>query len=273
MPVYVICKGEVVMESDILSIVRKINWILQEAPTGAFSFNELCEILSKQSDSNVYIVNSNGKLLGVHYMRLQDKSDLEFDEASGSERVPQEYNERLLKITETMANVQDESLLEIFPEDELTKEKYHTFIPIQCGGHRWGTMFLTRYEPAYTDEDLALAEIGATSVALEIQRLKNIEAAEDKREEEVVKMALRTLSYSESEAAIRIFEELDGDEGILVASRVADQSRITRSVIVNALRKLESAGVIESKSLGMKGTHIKVLNRKFDEELEKMKNQ
>ena len=49
-------------------------------------------------------------------------------------------------------------------------------------------------------------------------------------------------------------------EGILVASRIADKVGITRSVIVNALRKLESAGVIESKSSGMKGTYIKVLN-------------
>ncbi len=31
-------------------------------------------------------------------------------------------------------------------------------------------------------------------------------------------------------------------------------------MIVNALRKLESAGVIESRSLGMKGTYLKVLN-------------
>ena len=38
---------------------------------------------------------------------------------------------------------------------------------------------------------------------------------------------------------------------------------ITRSVIVNALRKLESAGIIESKSLGMKGTYIKVLKEYF----------
>ena len=135
--------------------------------------------------------------------------------------------------------------------DENTKEKFHTFIPITSGGNRWGTMLLTRYEPAYTDEDVALAEIGATAVGLEIQRLKNIEAEEESRNEEVVKMAIRTLSYSENEAVQRIFEELDGEEGILVASKIADRSRITRSVIVNALRKLESAGVIESKSLGM----------------------
>ena len=44
------------------------------------------------------------------------------------------------------------------------------------------------------------------------------------------------------------------------------------SVIVNALRKFESAGVIESRSLGMKGTHIKILNDKLIPELKKVRN-
>lgn len=89
----------------------------------------------------------------------------------------------------------------------------------------------------------------------------------------VVQMALGTLSYSELEAMEHIFEELDGgDEGLLVASKVADRVGITRSVIVNALRKLESAGgVIESRSLGMKGTHIKILNDKLLDELKLVK--
>jgi transcriptional pleiotropic repressor len=38
-------------------------------------------------------------------------------------------------------------------------------------------------------------------------------------------------------------------------------------VIVNALRKLESAGIIESRSLGMKGTHIKVRSPLFIDDL------
>ena len=70
---------------------------------------------------------------------------------------------------------------------------------------------------------------------------------------------------------IHIFKELDGNEGLLVASKVADRVGITRSVIVNALRKLESAGVIESRSLGMKGTYIKVLNDLLMAELKRMK--
>ena len=66
---------------------------------------------------------------------------------------------------------------------------------------------------------------------------------------------------------------LDGEEGILVASKIADRVGITRSVIVNALRKFESAGVIESRSSGMKGTYIKVLNEVIFDELEEIKAQ
>ena len=103
-----------------------------------------------------------------------------------------------------------------------------------------------------------------------MQRRKSLEIDEEARKKAVVQMAIGTLSYSEIEAVQKIFEELNGNEGLLVASKIADRSGITRSVIVNALRKLESAGVIESRSLGMKGTHIKVLNSRFHEELAKL---
>ena len=70
------------------------------------------------------------------------------------------------------------------------------------------------------------------------------------------------------EAIVHIFDELGGREGVLVASRIADSVGITRSVIVNALRKLESAGVIESRSSGMRGTYIKIVNEYIDEALD-----
>ena len=106
---------------------------------------------------------------------------------------------------------------------------------------------------------------------MEILREKAEEIEEEARSKAVVQMAISSLSYSELEAIEHIFEELNGTEGLLVASKIADRVGITRSVIVNALRKLESAGVIESRSLGMKGTYIKVLNDKFLQELAKLK--
>jgi transcriptional pleiotropic repressor len=61
-----------------------------------------------------------------------------------------------------------------------------------------------------------------------------------------------------------------GDEGVIVASRISKKGKITNSVISNALKKVESAGIIESKGLGMKGTYIKVLNPEIREQLQNM---
>ena len=83
---------------------------------------------------------------------------------------------------------------------------------------------------------------------------------ENARKKAMVQIAFSTLSFSEWEAIVNILTELKGTEGILVASKVADRVGITRSVIVNAMRKFESANLIETKSLGMKGTYIKVKN-------------
>ena len=137
------------------------------------------------------------------------------------------------------------------------------------GGQRLGTLVATRYLPRFSAEDVIMGEYGATIIGLEILRKKTMEQEEELRKTAVVQMAIATLSYSEIEAVRQIFKELKGTEGLLVASKIADRSGITRSVIVNALRKLESASVIETRSLGMKGTHIKILNDKFKNELEK----
>ena len=162
----------------------------------------------------------------------------------------------------------------VFPIEnrELFKDGLTTIVPIVGGGERLGTLILARLKEDFHDDDLILAEYGATVVGMEILREKSEEIEIEARSKAVVQMAINSLSYSEHEAIEHIFNELDGNEGLLVASKIADRVGITRSVIVNALRKLESAGVIESRSLGMKGTYIKVLNNKFLEELEKQKS-
>mgnify|MGYP003097035476 CR=1 FL=1 len=136
---------------------------------------------------------------------------------------------------------------------------------------RMGTLLLARFGEEFTDDDLVLAEHSTTIVGMEMLRAKQDELEDDARKKAVVQLAIGTLSYSELEAVDHIFNELDGNEGLLVASKIADKVGITRSVIVNALRKFESAGVIESRSLGMKGTHIKILNEKLVDELKKIR--
>ena len=144
---------------------------------------------------------------------------------------------------------------------------------IDISGQRYGTLMIYKpsSENAYSIEDIILTEYGATVVGLEMVRSVSEESAEEDRRAQGVQAAMSTLSASETDAVIHIFEELSGLEGILVASRIADREGITRSVIVNALRKLESAGVIVSKSSGMKGTYIKVTNALIFDEIEELR--
>ena len=256
------------MAIGLLDKIRKLNWVLQESTSGVFSFNDLCSILSELEDSNVYIINKRGKVLGVHY-KIQSDSAAITDPETGIVRFPAEYNEALLEVKDTLVNVTHEESLKIFKYDYDTYDKYHLIIPIVSGGQRLGTFVASRYTPQYSEQDVILGEYGATVVGLEILRKKTLEMEDEERRKSVVQMAIATLSYSEIEAVRQIFNELKGTEGLLVASKIADRFGITRSVIVNALRKLESAGIIETRSLGMKGTHIKILNNQFINELEK----
>lgn len=74
-----------------------------------------------------------------------------------------------------------------------------------------------------------------------------------------VSRAAGTLTMSEQQAIQALFDEIPDAGGTIVASKVADKAGLTRSVIVSALRKFESAGVIGTRSLGMKGTNVKPL--------------
>lgn len=75
------------------------------------------------------------------------------------------------------------------------------------------------------------------------------------------------LSYSEIQATKAIANELgERTEGIVTTSSVTEKMKITRSVAVSTMKLLEAAGVLESRSLGMKGTYIKVIdNNAFKE--------
>lgn len=257
------------MTSELLKKTRRINKTLQQSGGSNISFDLLSHSLSEVLNANVYVVSLKGKVLGHELIVPQDSSIL-VDEKTNSKIFPQTYTDNVLRVFETMENLTGKELLKIFPEEEDRSDKLTTIVPILGSSERLGTLILSRYDHEFTDDDLVVAEYAATVIGLEILRAVSEELEEEMRKKAVVQMAIGTLSFSELEAIEHIFAELDGNEGLLIASKIADRVGITRSVIVNALRKFESAGVIESRSLGMKGTHIKILNDKLLEELNRL---
>ncbi len=252
---------------QLLDKTRKINKLLHNNSSQKVVFNDICKVMSDILVSNVLVISRKGKVLGVSIIEeVEEIKELIQDEVGGY--VDSMLNERLLNVLSTKENVN----LETLGFAEGYSNKYQAIIaPIDIAGERLGTLFMYKIENQYDIDDIILCEYGTTVVGLEMMRSVNEETAEEDRKVHIVKSAISTLSYSELEAIIHIFDELGQGEGILVASRIADKVGITRSVIVNALRKFESAGVIESRSSGMKGTYIKVLNDVVFDELARIK--
>ncbi|MDD6056997.1 MAG: GTP-sensing pleiotropic transcriptional regulator CodY [Clostridiales bacterium] len=256
------------MSVQLLDKTRKINKLLHNNSSSKVMFNDICEVLKEILESNILVISRKGKVLGTGACKgVEEIQELIVDEVG--DFIDSLLNERLLGILSTKENVNLETLGFLN-----AAEKYTAIItPIDIAGERLGTLFVYRQDRQYDIDDIILSEYGTTVVGLEMMRSVNEETAEENRKIQIVRSAIGTLSFSELEAIMHIFDEMDGREGILVASKIADRVGITRSVIVNALRKFESAGVIESRSSGMKGTYIKVLNDVVFDELESMKKQ
>ena len=242
---------------ELLDKTRKINKLLQKTGIQKVIFTDICKIMSSILHSNVLVLSQKGKLLAIHERNEISPIDELLTDKKG-EFINKQLNERVLSVLSTKENVNLETLG--FRRKYSDKGIMGLIVPIDVAGERLGTLFIYRQHDPYYIDDIILGEYGATVVGLEIMRSINEENSEEARKAAIVKSAINTLSFSEQEAIKYIFAELNGNEGILVASKVADRVGITRSVIVNALRKFESAGVIESRSLGMKGTYIKILN-------------
>jgi transcriptional pleiotropic repressor len=250
------------MSARLLENTRRLTRILQQSAGDAVRFSDVAKVFSDVLGANVYILNTRGKLLG--YALSADYACDVLSRYVRSGRFPSDYNSRLMSQEQATVNCH-ESKNCVFDDSPCEfGDKLTTMIPVVGRGQRLGTLLLARFDNPLNDDDIVLAEFGAAVLAMEILRAKTDELEAEARERAVVEMAVDALSYSELEAIEHIMRELgDEKEGLLVASKVADQAGITRSVIVNALRKLESAGVIESRSLGMKGTFIRVLNNKL----------
>lgn len=263
-------KNSIIVEDpamkDLLEKTRQVGRALQSRREGTKpDYNKLAKLLCEFSTANVYIINRDGRILGHSWVSEYHSEAV----ANFLERgyMPENFVERMNQHRESILSETDGYLFDDEVTTEDAPEKHTLYVPIYGSAERLGTLLLVRFFEPFYMKDLILAEYLATLVGIEILHDRTELIEERARERLVVQMAMRALSYSEVESIKHIIAELGAHEGVVIASKVADRVGVTRSVIVNALRKLESAGIIESRSLGMKGTFIKILSPLFVEEL------
>lgn len=260
------------MLKKILDNMRQLARAVQTRSEGdSLDYFRLARLLCDFSNANVYIFSSNAKILG--YSWVEHYSSLRLGEFMKMGVMPFEFNEKLENMHESTICDEDACLFDDVVDNENCQcGKHLMYVPINGAmNERLGTVMLVRVANEFTTEDMLLAEYLATLVGIEILNDRGRGIEERARNRVAVQMAMRALSYSEAKAMRHIIAEIEGQEGVVIASKIADKDdvKVTRSVIVSALRKLESAGLISSRSLGMKGTLINILNPLFAEELAK----
>lgn len=247
----------------LLDKTRKIGNLLHNNTSVKVVFSDICKVMTDILGSDVYVISKKGKLLGSYVKSEQVIKDSLITQERGK-FINKELNDRFLGVLSTKENC---NLITMGFEFANVSAYRAIITPINVAGERFGTLFIYRKDNEYTIDDIILAEYGATVVGLEMMRSESAEMEEDERRMLAVKAGLDALTATEQRAVKYMFDALDNGEGIIVTSRIADEVGITRSVLVNALKKLESAGVIESRSAGMKGTYVKVVNEVIYEEL------
>lgn len=257
------------MSVELLDKTRRINSLLHNNHSSKVVFSDICNVLAQSLASNVLVISKKGKVLGQGSDgTVPVMSELVENEIGAL--VDSKLNDRMLGILSTKENVNLETL---GFSRELARQYQAIVMPIEISGERLGTLFLYKGMGYYEIDDIILTEYATTVIGLEMLRSVSEELAEESRREKEVRSALDTLSHSEIRAVMQVVDELHGSKGLLIASRIADQAKITRSVIVNALRKLESAGVIESRSSGMRGTFVRIVNDYLYKELDKLRDE
>lgn len=244
------------MSVQLLDRIRKVNRLLHNNAGYRIATDELCDLFGTLMHSNVLVTDRQGIVIGMytdqgipvirHLMGLALESVIE-----------PELNDRFMSVLSTKENVNLGMMGLEYDEEDL----YDAIIfPIDMAGERLGTVFVYRIKNPYEIDDIILGEYVTTIVAMELLHAVYDAGLDDANKKRLVYTALHSLSESEIHAAQCVVEALEKTKGVLVTTNVAEEYGITRSVIVNAIKKLNSAGVIQSKSMGVKGTAIRIEN-------------
>ena len=251
------------MSIDLLDKTRKVNKLLNEKKSSKVAFADVCKILGSLMETQVYVLSTKGKILGS-FIYDEDHKIEGFQREKGK-YISKKLNERFLNVLSTQENV---NLVTMGFEKNLVKGIYALVTPITIGGERFGTVFMYRKSSNYDVEDIILCEYSTTVIGFEILHSEDEETKMEAIKKKSFSSAITVLTKKEREATAYLIHELMGDEGTLVTSKIAKNVGVARTVVVNALRKLESAGLLQTKSSGVKGTYIKVLNENILKEFE-----
>lgn len=130
-------------------------------------------------------------------------------------------------------------------------------LPLVAARVRMGSLFLYKPE-AFSVMEMAGCQIAVPVLALSLLSAqdKNHTKNPEAERKAAVKAAVDSLTYTEMKGLLAVYDALRGGDGLVNCRQIAQDTQLSQGSIIAALRKLQSADILESRSLGMKGTYI-----------------
>ncbi|MBR1660749.1 MAG: hypothetical protein IJ694_00510 [Acidaminococcaceae bacterium] len=227
----------------------------------------MAAVLCRELICSVYVLDGAGAVLGY---ALQDGQECGLLRAKAlfRRRFPRKMK-KLFGNAEGMACIRHHEFVCPFQENVLCAypERHTVVVPMGCFGKGTGTLLLIRNDGGFCEEELLLAEYAAVTVGYRLEMELQVSRLKQSGKMMMVQSGLSTLSYSEWQGIVCLLQELNGMEGTVVVDKIAKQTGASRMAILNALRKLASAGLLQTNSMGSKGIHIKIKNEFLLEEI------
>ena len=142
----------------------------------------------------------------------------------------------------------------------LFADRYYSMYPIFLGFKKVAGLLFIKYETPFCDSDRILCEYTCAIVSIEIMRQSHEKYERLSMDIARAQLAVDSLTFSEKKAVRAVLEMLGGKDGEVFLNAIAESTFTTPSTVSGALKKMELAGMIKTKTMGVKGKFIHILN-------------
>lgn len=209
---------------------------------------------------NIYLFFSNGEIFS--YSIAEAFHCIYSDSSLQSEELPKRYLDIFHESNQSTFNLYEEHPFCTCEgvESCIYQDRYYSMVPVFSNLVKRVGLLLIRYGYPFAEDEKILCEYTAAIISMELLRREQERIRRESLEIARAKLAVSSLTFSERMAGAAVLQMLDSDEGTVFLNMVANQIYATKSIVSGALKKLESAGVIRTKSQGVKGKYIRITN-------------
>lgn len=253
---------------NIVSKIHRLNTVFSRSATTFIPLDALCDELCGIIGCNIYLFNTNGHIFAYSvaqkFLCPYTKCSLE------NEELPQYYMDFFSKNNMSITDMYEEHPKCTYADVKhcLFRNRYYSMYPIFSAFKKVAGILFIRYEEPFSESDKILCEYTCAIVSIEMLRQGQEKIQHLSMEAAKAKLAVNSLTFSEKKAARAILEAIKGDSGEVFLNSIACKTYTTPSTVSGALKKLELATLIVTRTRGVKGKYIKILNQNLRSELE-----